>query len=134
MNLYKSDKVRFISGLIFILIIYTTYYVFFLENSSLVIPSKIRHDIKFLATIAVYLVGTFHLGQLKDKWMSLIWHLVHISGLFIITFLGLFDWFITEISLNLRLFANSIQEILISPLLYLAMGLINTTFKKPQSQ
>lgn len=132
MNLYKSDKVRFISGLIFILIIYTTYYVYFLENSSLVIPSKLRHVIKFLATIAVYFVGTFHLGQLKDKWMSVIWHLVHISGLFIITFLGLFDWFITEISLNLRLFANSIQEILISPLLYLAMGLINTTFKKPQ--
>ncbi|NCP06232.1 MAG: hypothetical protein GW839_13965 [Flavobacteriales bacterium] len=132
MNLYKSDRVRFISGLIFILIIYSTYYVYFLENSSLVIPSKIRHVIKFIATIAVYLVGTFHLGQLKDKWMSLIWHLVHVSGLFIITFLGLFDWFISEISLNLRLFANSIQEILISPLLYLAMGLINTTFKKPQ--
>ncbi|MCF8274063.1 MAG: hypothetical protein K9I95_09540 [Flavobacteriaceae bacterium] len=131
MNLYKSDRVRFISGLIFILIIYTTYYVFFLENSNLVIPSKIRHIIKFIATIAVYLVGTFHLGQLKDKWMSLIWHLVHVSGLVIITFLGLFDWFITEISLNLRLFANSIQEILISPLLYLAMGLINTTLKKP---
>lgn len=130
MNLYKSDKVRFIFGLIFILIIYTTYYVGFYENSNLILSGKIRHIIKFLATIAVYLVGTFHLGQLKDKWMSLIWHLIHVSGLFIITSLGLFDWFITEISLNLRLFANSIQEILISPLLYLAMGLINRTFKK----
>lgn len=130
MNLYKSDKVRFISGLIFIFIIYTVYYVYFLENSNLILPNKIRYVIKFSSTIAVYFIGTFHLGKLKDKWMSLLWHVIHISGLSIITSLGLFDWFISEISLNLRLFAGSIQEILISPILYMAMGLINHRFNK----
>ena len=130
MMLYKSDKVRFIFGLIFILIIYSAYHVFFYENNTLILPSKIRHVIKFSTTIAVYLVGTFHLGKLKDKWMSLIWHIIHVSGLFIITSLGLFDWFIMEIGLNLRLFANSIQEILIAPLLYVAMGLLNKSLKK----
>ncbi|WP_445736833.1 hypothetical protein [Mariniflexile sp.] len=130
MNLYKSDKVRFISGLIFILIIYTCYYVFFEENSDLVLPSKVRHAIKFLATVAVYFVGTFHLGKLTVTWMSSIWHLVHITGLFIITSLGLFDLFVFQISLNLRLFASSIQEILISPVLYVAMGLLNEVLNK----
>lgn len=130
MNLYKSDKVRFISGLIFILVIYTAYYVYFLENSNLILPNKIRYVIKFSATIAVYFVGTYHLGKLKDTWMSLLWHIIHISGLCIITSLGLFDWFISDISLNLKLFAGSIQEILISPLLYMSMGLINQRFKK----
>ena len=134
MNLYKSDKVRFISGLIFILIIYTTYYVCFLENGDLVLPNKIRYVIKFASTIAVYFVGTYHLGKLKDTWMSLLWHIIHISGLFIITTLGLYDWFIADISLNLRLFAGSVQEILISPLLYVSMGLINQRFKKAQAQ
>lgn len=130
MNLYKSDKVRFISGFILIIIIYSTYYIFFLENSNLVLTSKLRHVIKFLATIAVYLVGTFHLGKLKDSWMRFLWHIIHVTGLFIITTLGFIDWFIHDISLNLRLFAGSVQEILISPLLYIAMGLINRTLLK----
>nr|WP_308993782.1 hypothetical protein [Mariniflexile sp. KMM 9835]MDQ8213356.1 hypothetical protein [Mariniflexile sp. KMM 9835] len=92
--------------------------------------SKLRHIIKFAATIAVYLVGTYHLGKLEDSWMSFLWHIIHVSGLCIITALGLFDWFISSISLHLRLFANSIQELLISPLLYLAMGLLNKSLKK----
>ncbi|MDO7171148.1 hypothetical protein [Mariniflexile sp. AS56] len=130
MNLYRSDKVRFVAGFILIIIIYSSFYIFFLENRSLILPGKIRHLIKFAATIAVYFVGTYHLGKLEDSWMSFLWHIIHISGLAIITALGLFDWFITEITLNLRLFANSIQELLISPLLYLAMGLLNKTLKR----
>ncbi|MEN3322131.1 hypothetical protein VP395_00190 [Mariniflexile soesokkakense] len=130
MNLYQSDKVRFVSGLIFIIIIYSLFYIFFLENSNLILPSKIRHIVKFLATIAIYFIGTFHLGKLSDTWMSILWHIIHISGLVVITSLGLFDWFITEISLSLRLFANSIQELLISPILYVAMGLLNKSLKK----
>ena len=129
MNLYKSDKVRFISGLILILIIYTCYYVYLFENSDLVLPTKIKHVIKFGTTIVVYFVGTYHLGKLSDSWMSFIWHVVHISGLTTITALGLFDWFIGGMSLNLRAFAGSIQEILISPMLYVAMGLLNKILK-----
>ncbi|MBP0902265.1 hypothetical protein ACFSKN_17260 [Mariniflexile gromovii] len=130
MNLYKSDKVRFISGLILIFIIYTCYYVLFEENSDLELPSKVRHIIKFLATVVVYFVGTFHLGKLTDSWMSFIWHVVHISGLTIIISLGIFDLLIGGMSLNLRAFAGSIQEALISPVLYVAMGLLNHSFKK----
>ena len=130
MNFYKSDKVSFIAGLIVIIIIYSAYYLLFLENSNLIIPMKTKHIIKFSTTIVIYFVGTFHLGKLTDSWMSILWHLVHISGLCIITSLGLFDWFIAEISESLRLFANSIQELLISPILYLAMGLLNRSLKK----
>lgn len=130
MNLYKSDKVRFISGLIFIIVIYSAYYIYFLENSDLILPAKIRHIVKFSTTIAVYMVGTFHLGKLTDTWMSLLWHIVHVSGLCILMSIGLFDWFISPISLNLRVFAGSIQEVLISPLLYVAMGLLNRSLKK----
>ena len=129
MKLYKSDKVRFISGLIFIIILYSCYYIYFEENHKLNLPSKVRHIIKFGATVAVYFIGTFHLGKLTDSWMSFIWHVVHIAGLSIITSLGLFDWFIGGMSLNLRAFAGSIQEILISPMLYVAMGLLNRSLK-----
>lgn len=83
------------------------------------------------ATVAVYFVGTMHLGKLKDSWMSSIWHLVHVSGLTIITILGLADWILTQgISLSLREFTLSIQETLISPVLYVGMGLLNRSLNK----
>ncbi len=130
MKLYKSDKVRFISGLIFIIIIYSWYSLYFVDNSSTAsIPRKLRHIITLLITITVYFVGTFHLGKLKDTWMSTVWHFVHISGLCIITSIGLFDWFIGG-TIMLSRFARSIQEILISPVLYVAMGLLNRSLKK----
>ena len=132
MNPYKSDKFRFISGLIFIVIIYSWNGLFFItENMEwMLLPKLTFHLIRFGVTILVYFVGTFHLGKLKDKWMSTIWHFIHIAGLCIITSLGLFDWFIMEIPRSLKDFAHTIQEILISPVLYVAMGLLNKSLKK----
>lgn len=128
---YKSDKTRFVFGVLFIILIYSLYYVFFAENSySNKVPRKIKHLISFLTTFAIYFVGTIHLGKLKDSWMSSIWHFVHISGLLILTCFGLFDWFIFGLSIRAKGFALSIQEILISPILYVAMGLLNRSLNK----
>ena len=132
MKLYKSDSIKFISGLIFIIIIYSWYYLYFMNDvgSWKSYSNLAFHLIRFTTTIAVYFVGTFHLGKLKDSWMSSLWHLVHISGLIIITSMGLFDYFILEISRNLKEFAHTVQEILISPVLYVAMGLLNKSLKR----
>ena len=132
MKLYKSDKVRFIAGLIIIFILYSSYHIFFAENKfSATIPRKLRHIIALLFTVAVYFVGTFHLGKLKVVWMATLWHIVHIAGLCIITGIGLYDWLFLEgnIIRSLSQFARTIQELLISPILYVAMGLLNKTLK-----
>ncbi len=132
MKLYKSDKVRFIFGVIFIVIIYSWYYLFFITEdlSWMLLPKLVFHLIRFATTIVVYFIGTIHLGKLKDSWMASIWHLVHISGLIIITSLGLFDWFIFDIGRPVKNFAHTIQEILISPVLYVGMGLLNNSLNK----
>lgn len=131
MTLYKSDKIRFIAGVIFIVIIYSCYYIFFAENNDVAfIPRKVKHVISLLTTIAVYFVGTFHLGKLKDAWMSTLWHIIHITGLSIITSIGMYDWLILEVTLGTKIFARNIQEILISPVLYVAMGLLNKSLNK----
>jgi len=128
MKLYKSDRVRFIIGLIIIFIVYSCYYIFIAEHkNTALIPRKLRHLISLLFTVAVYFVGTFHLGKLKVTWMASLWHIVHISGLCIITCIGIYDWVFLEgkTILNLSRFARTIQELLISPVLYVAMGLLN---------
>ena len=68
MKLYRSDKIRFIMGLVIIFILYSCYYIFIAEQrDTAMIPRKLRHFISLLFTIAVYFAGTFHLGKLKWK-------------------------------------------------------------------
>ncbi len=57
--------------------------------------------------------------------MTSLWHIVRISGLCIITAIGLFDWFFLEgkTILGLSRFARTIKELLIYPILYVAIGL-----------
>jgi len=131
MKLYNSDKFRFIAGLIFIVIIYSWNYLYFIEyKNQLLLPKITMHFLSFTITIVVYFIGTFHLGQLKDTWMSSLWHLVHISGLIIMISLGLVNLFIIELNVNLKHLVYTIQETLISPVLYVAMGLLNKTLNK----
>ena len=127
---YSSERARWIGGLMVILMIYTLFYVYFVDSDVLWIPRKVRHVIKFATTIAVYLVGTFHLGELKDKWMSYLWHFIHISLLGFITLVGLYDWTFGMVSEWVKDLTWSMQEFLISPVLYVGMGILNNRLNK----
>lgn len=128
--IYKNDRAKWIGGLLCVILLYSLFYVLFADRAyTYNIPRKIRHVIKFGTTVAVYLVGTYHLGQLKDKWMSTLWHFIHISLLFTITAIGAYDWIFGMVNLKTKEMAASMQEFLISPVLYFAMGLVNQRYK-----
>ena len=134
MKLIKSEKAKFTIGLILIILVYSCYYIYIYENEDLMfISRKVMHLVQFSITVLVYLIGTFFLGKLEDNWMSYLWHLIHITGLGIITSIGCYDWFIAETTLKAKVFARSIQETLISPVLYVAMGLLNKSLNKPNT-
>jgi hypothetical protein len=78
----------------------------------------------------VYGIGSFHLGKIKQQWMVSLWHLIHISLLVTISCIGLYDWIFGMVSQPTKDFAQSMQEFLISPILYVGMGLLNRQFKK----
>ncbi len=126
MRIYHTERLRWLIGLAMILIIYTLFYLFFIESDQTqYIPRRIRHLIKFSTTFIVYLVGTFHLGKLNDKWMSQIWHFIHISLLTVLLLIGAYDWIFGMVSKQVKDFTVTIQEFLISPVLYVGMGIIN---------
>lgn len=125
MKLYNSPRSRWIGGLAIILVIYTLFYLFFVEKEVIWIPRKIRHVIKFSATIAVYFVGTAHLGKLQDRWMSHLWHVIHVTLLGFITLVGLYDWTFGMVSQQIKDMTWTMQEFLISPVLYVGMGILN---------
>lgn len=129
-SLYQKERSRWLIGLILILIIYAVFYLFFVESeNSYFIPRRVRHLIKFFTTFLVYFVGTMHLGPLKDKWMSQIWHFIHISLLAVLVLIGTYDFLFGMVSKNVKDFTVTIQEFLISPVLYVGMGIINKRLK-----
>ncbi|MBX2931652.1 MAG: hypothetical protein KF781_06895 [Chitinophagaceae bacterium] len=116
---------KFWKGLIVIFIIYTCYYIFFLEASYLLsIPRPIRHLIKLFTLIAVYLLGVYQLNSQKIGWMTTIWHIIHITGIVLICLFGIYDWIFGILPIKIRWVLGSIAEFLIAPTLYIAMGLI----------
>jgi hypothetical protein len=133
MNLYNNERNRWIGGLVVIIILYTLFYLLFADRSfTYDIPRKLRHIIKFGVTILVYFVGTYHLGKLEDKWMSQLWHFIHISLLFSITAIGAYDWAFGMVDKKTKELAATMQEFLISPVLYVAMGILNKRLNKDQ--
>lgn len=117
---------RFWIGLFAILIIYSIYYLLLAENkqATIMIPYGIRHLLKMGVVFAVYFTGTFFLGQLPQKWLIQLWHLIHISLISLLILLWMWHFSISLLPLNLRRLGFSIHEFLISPLLYLATGLL----------
>ncbi len=116
---------KFWRGFILILIIYTCYNLFFREASYVdEIPRKIRHVIKFIVLISVYLIGVWHLSLEKITWMKTLWHFLHLSGILFLTTLGVYDWIIHPLPLVLKEFMDSTNEFLIGPTLFVGMGIL----------
>lgn len=118
-------KRGFWTGLILILIIYTLVYLFFYEAPYTIdIPRRIRHLIKFCILITVYLIGSYHLKLNNIRWMYLIWHFIHITGIGLITSFGLYDLLVSPTPMFIRNLLDSINEFLISPILFVGMGIL----------
>ena len=93
---------------------------------------KTRDVIKFSMTLTVYLIGTKFLGQIEARWMGLLWHFIHLGGMFILVSAGLMDWFFGVLKNHeqLKVYIGELQATLISPTLYVGMGIVNQRLGK----
>ncbi len=122
---------KFWMGLFIILFIYTIFYLFFKDvNYVALIPRKLRHIIKFIVLITIYLVGVWHLSLDKITWMKTLWHLIHISGIVFLVFLGAYDWLIHPMPIFMREVMDAVNEFLIGPTLFVGMALIQNFLLK----
>jgi len=120
-------KSYFVSGLIQVLIIYTTFYLLnFLSYKFY--DFRILPLISLSCLLGVYILGIFHLRLINLPWISLIWHLIYVSGLLIYIPLTFFDCYYGPLSYVTRGMLKQIHEFLISPVLYLGLGLFTKIF------
>ncbi|MEI6585978.1 MAG: hypothetical protein WCL56_07825 [Sediminibacterium sp.] len=125
---------KFWVGLAIILIIYTAYYLLFMDTHYVTdIPRKIRHVIKFTVLFTVYLIGVKQLTLEKIAWMKTIWHVIHLSGIFILLSLGAFDWIVRPLPFSVRQVMGAINEFLIGPTLFVGMGILHQFLLKNET-
>jgi hypothetical protein len=112
-------------GLVQVLIIYSGLYLFFFESPDVLeISRKVRHVVLMSSLLGVYALGTYHLRFQSMAWMGALWHLVHLSGISFLVLFGLFDWLVQPLGYPMRLVLRQVHEFLVSPVLYVGMGLL----------
>lgn len=128
-------KKNFGWGLVQLIAVYTALYLLFFESPDVLdIPRKLRHLILMGSLLGVYALGTYHLQFSKHAWMGALWHLVHVTGISILLLAGLFDWLIQPLNYPMRVMMRQLHEFLISPVLYVGMGLLATHLPLSQAK
>jgi hypothetical protein len=125
-----NKKYIFFLGLIAIVIVYSLYNIYFDLTYVPGIPGKWKHVNKLAFVLIVYGIGTIALRKYTVDWMMQIWHLVHIVFISILVLIGFYDWYHGSITEQVRNIANTLHEFLISPVLYVSMGIIQSRLIK----
>jgi len=131
----KNKRVYFWGGFIIIVLIYSLYNLYLVDvNYYNSIPRKVRHICKFLAILSIYGTGTLALRKYTAEWMMYVWHLLHLIIITLLILIGIYDWSFGEISVQARNVANTLFEFLISPVIYIAAGILNNKFGRADKE
>ena len=130
MNRPLWHKQVFWIGLSGIVLVYSLYYLLLRDSGHFyAVPRKFRHVYKLLTVAWVYGIGSWSLERMKALWMYGLWHLVHLVLIGFLIVLGCIDWGIGGLPFGWKHIAASIHELLISPVLYVAMVIVNTRLR-----
>src|ERR1700761_4281240 len=124
-----SNRQIYWIGFIVIVIIYSLYNLYLVDVGYYQsIPRKVRHIGKFLSILIIYGTGTLALRRTTTEWMMYIWHLIHIVIIILLLLFGIYDWSLGKLSPQMHNMANTLFEFLISPVIYIGVGILNNKF------
>ena len=128
---FQNRRVYFYAGLLGIALVYCLYNIyFFYADFYLQVPVKIRHIVRFASALLVYGIGILALKGYKLRWMMQIWNLLYGLIFCILLLIGLYDWISGRASFEVRNIADDLHQFLLSPILYVAIGIVNSRLKK----
>ena len=107
------------------IVVYSLYNVYLVDvKDYYAISRRMRHVYKFLSVVAIYGIGTAGLRKYAAVWAVLIWHTVYAVAIVILLVLGLYTWFIGQLAMGIHNMADTLLQLLISPLFYVAAGIL----------
>ncbi len=126
----RKSRLFFILGLLAIIILYSVYNLYVLDPPVFYSMTRLeRHVLKFGAVIIAYAIGLFAYKRFWPDWLLQLWHILYACGLVVLILSGVYDGFMHEVSVSIRLLLSSIFEFLISPIPYVIVGIINSALK-----
>jgi hypothetical protein len=120
----REGRRFYLIGLTVIVLLYILYYLVFVYDVFLIVPMRVRQLIKLGYIFVIYGTGVWALRKDTARWIMKIWHLLYGSTFLFLILLGVFDWRLGHTSLAVREVAGNLHEFLISPVLYIAIGLL----------
>ena len=124
-TVWLKRKAAFWIGLAAIIAVYCLYYLYFIYDLSRQVPLHAMHVLKFIFVLAAYGVGVVGLRRNVSPGLMQLWHLVYAACLLMLVLLGMYDWFFTRAPLMVRGIADNIQELLVSPILYVVISIVS---------
>jgi hypothetical protein len=125
MAVWPRYKAVFWLGLLAMIFLYCSYYLNFIYGVSREVPLKTMHLLKFLFVLIAYGAGVFGLRKNVSPGLMQLWHIIYAGCLLLLVLLGTYDWFITRAPLVIRGIADNVQELLISPILYVGISIVS---------
>ncbi|WP_295648172.1 hypothetical protein [uncultured Mucilaginibacter sp.] len=129
-----NKRVYIIAGFAAIVLVYSLYNVFLVDVSYYNdIPRKVRHLTRFVSVLMVYGIGIYTLKKYMEGWVISLWNVIYLVATLLLIIIGVYDWSVGGASSQIRDVANTLQEFLISPLLFIVIFIIHDKLlpKKP---
>ncbi len=123
-------------GMLIMVLVYTLVQLLFF-HPPVQLPAWVhtyRQLIRWLTITIVYITGIYVLKNSKEAWLLYLWNLVHIVAIGYLAVLGVYEYLIAPVSYGLRASVEPIVEFLVSPIIYVGMGILYAGVHRNQTE
>jgi hypothetical protein len=125
MAVWPKKKAAFWIGLLAMILVYCLYYLYFIYGLSREVSLRAMHVLKFLFVLIAYGVGMLGLRRNLSSGLIQLWNLIYAVCLLLLVLLGGYDWLFGRAPLAIRGIADNIEELLVSPILYVVISIVS---------
>ncbi|HMO32056.1 MAG TPA: hypothetical protein PKE07_03570 [Lacibacter sp.] len=124
---------RYWTGLLVLVLAYSLIRLFVYEPFVPLAPwvKTYRQELRWVNITLVYLVGIVVIRRLQVGWMLFLWNLVHLALIGYLVGAALYERFVAPMPYGIRGSAAPLIEFLISPVYYMALGLLYAVVPRP---
>lgn len=127
----NNKRAYFLLGFLLISVVYALYNIYLVEvNNYADIPKKIRGVYRLLSIVTVYVIGFYFLKKYNSSWIRVFWNALYITIVSLLILIGIYDWSSGHTLSPAKDISSTFYTLLISPLLYTTLLIVNRTLMK----
>jgi hypothetical protein len=117
-------------GLAAISVFYAVYYVYFRYSAFYTMPARQMRVVKFVFIALTFAAGWLGLRKGAVAWAARFWVMVFGALVVLLVVLGLYENYFARLPMELRMLLDDLVEFLVSPALYVALGILGRISEK----